>query len=126
MFHNCLPHGAARWFLSGRRRRERSDALGRTAPNPHNVCASGCPVRVEFDQAVFVCSNQELLAAVHIEFAENAGEVMAHGRAANVEAAGDVFIGQALSDQGDDVMLTFCEVLGPIRRDGDPVLEAAR
>jgi len=80
---------------------------------------------VEFDQAVFVRSNQELLAAMHIEFAENAGEVMAHGRAANAEAAGDIFVGQALSNQGDDIMLTFREVLGPIRQNGDPVLEAA-
>ena len=70
-------------------------------------------------------SNQKLLAAVHIEFAENAGEVMAHGRTANAEAAGNIFVGQAFSNQGDDVTLTFCEILGPIRRNGDPVLEAA-
>jgi hypothetical protein len=63
------------------------------------VYASGRPIRLEFDQAVFVRSNQKLLAAVHIEFAENAGEVMAHGRAANAEAAGNIFVGQALSNQ---------------------------
>jgi len=70
-------------------------------------------------------SKQELLAALHIKFAENAGEVMAHGRAANAEAAGDVFVGEALSDQADDVLLTLCEVSGPIRQNGDPVVEVA-
>lgn len=75
-------------------------------------------IRVECYDAVVKRSDQELPAAVHIECAENAGEVMAHGCAANAEAAGDIFVGQALPDQGDDVMLAFCEVPDQFGRTG--------
>ena len=38
-------------------------------------------------------SKEELLAVGHAEFVEDAGEVMADGRAANAEAVGNVFVG---------------------------------
>ena len=42
-------------------------------------------------------SNEELLAAGHVGFVEDAGQVMAHRYAANGESVGNVLIGQCLS-----------------------------
>ena len=53
----------------------------------------GLLIRAEFYEAVLMGPKQQLLAAVHVELAENAGEVMAYGDAGNAETLCNVLVG---------------------------------
>ncbi len=69
---------------------------------------SGLLVRAEFQEAVLMRTKQKLLTAVHVELAENTGEMMAYGYAGNAETLGNVLVGQCLADQANDRLFTAC------------------
>ena len=47
---------------------------------------------------MLLCPKEKLLPTIHIKLTEYVAEVMAHGCRANEESAGNILIGQALSE----------------------------
>ena len=75
---------------------------------------------------MLLCPDEKLLSAIHIKFAEHVAEVMAHGRGANEESAGNILIGQAFSEQSQHVRFTFGQDFGRVRQDCAAVGVAGR
>ena len=57
------------------------------------------------DEALPQCVHDQLEAAVQLEFLEDRREVIAHRRFADVEVLGNLAVGKALPENGDELPL---------------------
>src|SRR5690606_14100191 len=81
---------------------------GRKAPACCSTCRRGCRARgarLQLDQVPRERLEHRFAAAVHLELAVDALDVVRHGLARDPQAVGDLVVGQALGDAPQDVDL---------------------